>query len=542
MHPKRRYREFLTLVAIWLVGVAFIALLPPWEGYDETAHYSYAQQIADTGSLPRYGEARISRDVEDYGKAAPLPYKTTVPFDANGGFTYEAWFRARPAGSASAAHRAPEFPRAFSPGVAANWQAQHPFLYYLGLAPLIKLSAAWSWAQQLFLLRLVSWSLAWLGFVLAFDATCRYVAERTPVLAAAASSFGRLWPLLFLTFFPMFGRIGNDGLVMFLTGSAWWLLLRWDFQLSRPRAALLGALLGFGALSKVTFLPMTVGLLAWYAWRHVRSREHSPAGPGAILVVTGVFLAVCGWWYADRFLTHGNATGLEDLIQYSQQDVSPLAALGKPMEILRGLATMALTFLWGGTWSSAYPPPAIFAPQALVLLAVAILTLLALKQGRNAPLGNAQGAALALLVPTGAALIYYLLLKIAATGSGVGAPGWYLQVLYGPLLLLALPGWGHLLALRAARLLEGGIFAVATLTLATLMTLQVGLFSGCLRKVGSSNRYQVGDWSCLADLGTLHDRMASLAMPKLAAAATAAAVLALLCAVAADFRRDARGD
>jgi hypothetical protein len=32
-------------------GIAHIALLPPWEGFDETAHYSSIQQIADTKTL-----------------------------------------------------------------------------------------------------------------------------------------------------------------------------------------------------------------------------------------------------------------------------------------------------------------------------------------------------------------------------------------------------------------------------------------------------------------------------------------------------------
>ncbi|PYM60955.1 MAG: hypothetical protein DMD79_14360 [Candidatus Rokuibacteriota bacterium] len=47
-----------------LLGVAHVAILPPWEGFDETAHYSYLQQLADRGELPRLGTARMSTDVE----------------------------------------------------------------------------------------------------------------------------------------------------------------------------------------------------------------------------------------------------------------------------------------------------------------------------------------------------------------------------------------------------------------------------------------------------------------------------------------------
>ena len=35
------------LLAVLLAGLGWLALLPPWEGFDEAAHYSYIQQIAD---------------------------------------------------------------------------------------------------------------------------------------------------------------------------------------------------------------------------------------------------------------------------------------------------------------------------------------------------------------------------------------------------------------------------------------------------------------------------------------------------------------
>ena len=35
----------LLLLATALVGLAHIAFLPPWEGFDETAHWSYIQEL-----------------------------------------------------------------------------------------------------------------------------------------------------------------------------------------------------------------------------------------------------------------------------------------------------------------------------------------------------------------------------------------------------------------------------------------------------------------------------------------------------------------
>src|SRR5579859_4671234 len=61
-----RWASRLLLLTVGLLGIAHVAFLPPFEGYDEPAHYSYIQQLADLAQIPRLGVARISRDVEDY--------------------------------------------------------------------------------------------------------------------------------------------------------------------------------------------------------------------------------------------------------------------------------------------------------------------------------------------------------------------------------------------------------------------------------------------------------------------------------------------
>jgi len=56
----------LLLLAVALLGVAHVAFLPPFEGTDERGHWSYIQQLADTGLAPRVGAAMISADVDAY--------------------------------------------------------------------------------------------------------------------------------------------------------------------------------------------------------------------------------------------------------------------------------------------------------------------------------------------------------------------------------------------------------------------------------------------------------------------------------------------
>jgi hypothetical protein len=46
----------LLLSGSLLQGLALAALLPPWEGFDEVAHYSYIYQLTETGTWSRLGD------------------------------------------------------------------------------------------------------------------------------------------------------------------------------------------------------------------------------------------------------------------------------------------------------------------------------------------------------------------------------------------------------------------------------------------------------------------------------------------------------
>src|SRR5215510_5008168 len=52
------------LLASLLIGLGHVAALPPFEGGDERGHYSYIEQIAKTGTLPRFGD-NVRQDAQD---------------------------------------------------------------------------------------------------------------------------------------------------------------------------------------------------------------------------------------------------------------------------------------------------------------------------------------------------------------------------------------------------------------------------------------------------------------------------------------------
>ena len=74
------------LAASFFLGAAAILVTPPFEGADETAHYSYIQQLADTGHAPVPGKDGLSRDLDRY--EGPMRYNDSAPFEATGKATY----------------------------------------------------------------------------------------------------------------------------------------------------------------------------------------------------------------------------------------------------------------------------------------------------------------------------------------------------------------------------------------------------------------------------------------------------------------------
>jgi hypothetical protein len=140
------------LLAALLIGLAQIALLPPWEGFDETAHFSYIQQIADTGRWPQRGD-RLSEDAEASARKTPAgsllrPWGSYAAFKTASPDMLDEIRRE--------IHGTPDTQRNWRPGQGLNWQDQHPPLYYTLLTPIHWATKHWSLASELLALRLAS--------------------------------------------------------------------------------------------------------------------------------------------------------------------------------------------------------------------------------------------------------------------------------------------------------------------------------------------------------------------------------------------------
>jgi 4-amino-4-deoxy-L-arabinose transferase-like glycosyltransferase len=481
----------LLLLASLLVGLAHIALLPPFEGFDETGHYSYIQQVAETGTWPRRG-GKMSKDIDDYLKVAP----TTDAM--HGAWTYQPFFAAGPAVIAAgrqAIKTPPATPRAWAPGQIENWQAQHPPLYYAVLTPAYLVSKGWSFGAQLFVLRALSYLIAWGGLCVIVIAALR---RRAPDGAAWLPLALAAWPFLFPMWFPEMGRLGNDSLITIFAACVF--LLAWSATASAKLVhhALLGLAVGLGLLTKATFLPIAAAVLLVLAIRMLRARHE----PGAfacrlagLCVTAAVLLAVGGWWYALKLVETGAISGSTEAANLRDAG-GMIAGLMKNLRVA-DLVTIpwgfVVSFFWGGTWSFIQPPRVAYLPFVLTTAIMAFGLARAMRREAPHAIDWFPLVALALFF---AALTYYSLVTLA-TGNGT-SPAWYLHAMAPIMALLVARGTAD--AMRGAWLCPlTALWFYPLVFLFAMTTTNVLYFAGCAAKLPERNYFSRATSSAMAN-------------------------------------------
>jgi hypothetical protein len=499
-----RWISAALLLASLLIGLAHVAGLPPFDGFDEAAHYSYIEQIAKTGTLPRFID-KWGQDTEDIWAYLGWELRDRNLFAADA----EIIERAR---RMLKAPRDP--PHTGEPGRRRNHEAQHPPFYYALLTPAYLLSERWSWVGQLALLRGLSYFAAWLSLCLAV-----FVAAKT----SPTSGTGRamiaapaLWPFVFPGWFPEMARLGNDSLVALLVACAVAVVAcapirRWSTCL------LLGVICGLGALTKVTFLPF----LAVIALLLLHRTRWQDASPWQFLGFLATALAVAGWWYFQRSLETGMLFATNDGMYLSQMG-GLIAGLTKHFSIDAipwSILGTVRSFLWGGTVS--VKPQLTVVPLVGMSFLIGCAYLYGLRGHRMHPLV----AITALTLGFWALAMIYPTLVIMAFGDNRGYPGYYSHSLapaLAPIIGIALTTIAtHWLGRAVFCLLLG--YSVAFLFGATFR--QFIYFAGC----GGNGFHQfvVSAGACLNDWQRLIDNLDAYTYPLAALWLAAGGAIAL---------------
>ena len=432
----------LLLVGSFLLGASYIAILPIWEGFDETAHFSYIQQIADNQKIPLDGKDTISTDIEKYYHNAPVPKAIFSEISPKNRWTYESFFLKSDQSISSSKEfiHSTNNPRKYFPGRGHNWESQHPPLYYILLSPIYLATNQLSWGKQIFILRIISYTFAWLGLVLAVF-TCLELAKNQSspykiYLWNWAAIGAGLWPLLFPAWFSDMARIGNDSICCLLLSLVWFVSIKMTIleKICYKHFLLLGFFLSLGCLTKVIFIPITVGVLSFWIFREWKLQGivgFVKTTKLCCLVILTI-LASCGWWYWSNHVQYGVISGNIDLKLLKQA-----GGLWNGLEInfsfnqwVRSNAALVVTFGWIGSWSLVKPQLIFLSPIIFILFLVVYAYL---QNIRHRKIISSEWLPVWLVLPILIGLSYHILVRIALTGEGRGTPGFYLHILAAPM-------------------------------------------------------------------------------------------------------------
>jgi hypothetical protein len=499
----------ILLLSALLVGLGHIALLPPFEGFDETAHYSYIQQIAETGRWPRAGD-KMSREIDDYLKVAPTADSMSPPWRYFEFFaTPEQFARAR-----DAIHTPPREAVTFVPGAIENWQAQHPPLYYAALAPVYRAAKSLSLAGRLFVLRACSYLFAAAALVItAVFLLRRYEAVSEPPLTLFAIC---AWPLMFPMWFPEMARLGNDSLVTVFAALLLILATRLASSVQWRDHVLLGLVLSLALLTKAIVLPAVAAMmlmLATLAWSARNSPQERTRRLGGLVLTLAMVLAGAGWWYGLKLVETGSAIGSNDAARMHATGglIAGLMNNLRPDDLLVLPLGLTMSFFWSGTWSFVLPPRATYLPFVALAALIAYGAFCALRQRK---FYAAESLALMLLTFFIAALSYHSLVLLS-TASGI-APAWYLHAM-API-LSALVGCGFTQS-RRSKWLKGALIALLfypLLFLPAVTMLNALYFAGCAPKLPGRQYLALSRaMECVTEFPRMIDNLAVLAYPRL---------------------------
>jgi hypothetical protein len=289
--PAYAWAAALLLLAGWLLGLGYIAIMPPFEGYDETAHLS---RIIEAATPPPQRAAipprRIAQPVYDYFRQGPMPhnwirnqcmhendplYQADQPAEAQF-LTYERFF-ANPESVRLYQQRYREhigFPT-YQASPQINWQYQHPALYYWVMAQATTLLPPLAFVDYYLIWRCLSFVLAYSGLAIGLLATWRYVSRTNRPSADRLVAFGAFYPLLLPGFYADVARLTNDALCMFLSGVLWAVLLA---HVQRPHRTLpmlaLGLIIGLSVYTKILMVPIITGALLLVLYFNIMGEHH----------------------------------------------------------------------------------------------------------------------------------------------------------------------------------------------------------------------------------------------------------------------------
>ncbi len=397
--------------------------MPLWEGFDEPFHYGYVETLWQTRRLPVLGRALVPSDIAASFQLAPLSY--VVGRGIPEATSYDAWF-ALPRAEKERRRTELDLLRPdLRSSARPNYEAHHPPLAYLLLAPVDWSISNAPITARMLVLRLVAAVSSTVLLFFGAGALCRTLNVPEPFATAALFTIFSS-EMLYATI----AHVANDWLAVGLS-ALFFAALAGFARKPDERSALTTALwLAAGLLTKAYFLAfamMVAAVTALLLWRR-RIRLKT------VLAGTALLLATAGPWYARNVALYRNISGTHE--QFDGIGIKQALAVAPRIDWMATSGFLARSSLWTGNNSfTSYSRNTLNIMLALLALAVA-----AWASGRR-PIQPAERAVFATVVVFSVAIAYDSCASFAHTNGNVaGASPWYSQVLLAPVMALAYLG------------------------------------------------------------------------------------------------------
>ncbi len=432
------------LLAGLCFGIWYCLVMPPWEGGDEYAHYSYIEQIVCTGKIPTRTDAFISSRFYEYAAVAPVRlFDDASEEGLANAETYYSFFAGNSEAQAPACkyvHGRDWSTNAYAVSTYPNWQAQHPPLYYWITSFLLRWTEGLTLAEHMAALRLFSYLIAWVP--LAFAAF--YILGSLGNSRQSKDTVAGIAILFILSggWYTTMARIGNDSLCVLFSTTAFLLL---SSRITMQKALLIGIALGLGAITKGYFVavwPLVALMIAIKGYREKNKAQQKKLYKSAVAIALTA-VAVSGWWYFRNIAETGSLLGAwveDENVPFIQQ----IKVIFFDRFNLFGMLKSGLGLFTSGiipVTGSGIRPSTVYAlaPAFLVLLFLTGW----LKRQRSNAFYHDSWAPLWFLLPMAAGVLYHLFSFVYKTGSwGVGPGGAYFFSFALPLGIVLGGGFG----------------------------------------------------------------------------------------------------
>lgn len=467
----------------------YSALLPLWEGFDEPFHFGYVETLWQTGRLPALGRTLLPPDVQETFPLAPVSHIVHRWIPA--AITYGDWWvlsreeKQRRRNALDSLR--PE------PGVSSrpNYEALHPPLAYLFLAPIDRLLARTSITARVLVLRLFA---AVFSIVLLFfgaRALCRSLSMPEPFVNAA----------LFTMFcsqmlYATIAHVANDWLAVALAALFVAAVVAFVRKPGRRTALAAAAFLAAGLLTKAYFLAFA--LLGIIIASVLVLRRRTQVGP--VVAATLLILVLTGPWYARNLVLYGNISGTYE--QFEGIGIKQTLSAAPKIDWLATSGFLSRGSLWTGNNSfTSFSRTTLDIVLAMLFLAILLWAL------RRRAIQLPELFLFGGILLFSAAIAYDSCASFARMkGDSPGSSPWHTQVLLAPVLSLAYLGmsrwktFGTVLA--AATIVIWSWVLIATWTV-KLFPMYAGAGASPMRLRDVGNWYLHGATAHTADFSLL---------------------------------------